>query len=331
MSPEFGGFQEAWKIICESLSKRIPSGRLRLSIECFVQNCETQKSVLRPLLRLPKLCHLRLNSGISDTGIEKVSKSIADSLITRPYNGETFPFERLPPELQQMVVSHSDLVAKRRVGSNPKKRLESARGVTIDSKGQLNPVADSCCGTCDESDIWCWCNVNGNGKYSTSCSCPRFTVGLFSANKHIAQLAFRAFYGENQLHINGLPTEITSTLSSIPSQHLRYVKRLCFDGNDLNYGDLTAWQNLFDYVYPRAHPDLAITIIATSTLSLCTLGRNGPTSRLIYVRRLISRLGSKRVSVLAPLCRMPQGFDRRDFPCHQSWVTLAGPAKTPWD
>lgn len=327
--PIFERFQEPWKKVCQFLSERILPDRLRLSLECFVDGTSTQKKILRPLFRLPNLQHIRFNFGdFKSPKINRNSKSAADSLATKPHDGMVFPFERLSLELQELVISHSDLVVNQGAVQNPSRRLKCLRGITIDSKGLPQPATGICCGTCDENHLWCWCKRYGNGKYSSSCSCPRLSAGLFSTNKHIAELAVRAFYGRNQFYIDGTISQIKSSLSRIPPQRLSYINRLCLDGVSLVDRNISKWQSLVDYLQVRAHSELVVKILFNSPLVLKIFGREN--SRLTNFRSWFGSLQvhGKRISVLAPSRSLQVDTDLRELPCDHTWVTIAGPAAT---
>lgn len=327
--PIFERFQEPWERVCKFLSEKVSPGQLRLSLECFVQDLATQKTILEPLLRLPKLRHIRINIGhFKDPKFEKISKSVADSIVTKPYDGMTFPFERLSLELQELVIFHSSLVVNKDAVQNPSRRLEYLRGITIDTRGRPHPATGICCGTCDENYLWCWCNRYGDGKYSSSCSCPRLSAGLFSTNKHIADLAIRAFYGNNQFYIDGSISRTMGTLSRIPAQRLSYINRLCLDGAYLSDRFFDDWKNLIDYLGVRAHPDLAVKILNTDPWMFMEFGGKDSFTRLTNFRRWFRRLRSKRVSVLAPSRNMPPSIDCSMSPYDHTWVTIAGPPAT---
>lgn len=186
---EFERFQRPWEEVCRDLEARITPGQLRLSLECYPRDIATHKRVLAPLSSLPQLRHLHLNMGdLNNRRAERISAAVARPLLANPScsnnnKDEPFPFNRLPMELKQLVVSHTSLVAFPSAVKNRKRRLAGARGIHI-VDGRPHPARGLCCGTCDEAYIWCFCsNRGGDGKFSSSCSCARLSAGLFATSR----------------------------------------------------------------------------------------------------------------------------------------------------
>lgn len=178
-----------WNEAIHHLATNIQPGQLRLSIICDCADEATAKHVIQPLTFLPRLaaCQVRLGQQ-PGTCQADIAQDIALKLVQK-YSNYSFPFLKLPVELQMRVLSHTHLV-------HPEG--------TVKWLPATSPALSRCCRRCTDSLEACCCSVL-HGAFSTAegnCPCWVTPKSLFLVNHRFYTYGFEIFFSQNIFQID---------------------------------------------------------------------------------------------------------------------------------
>jgi hypothetical protein len=144
---------------------------------------------------------------------------------------DIFPFSKLPLELQDMVLQHSDLVSKSRNGVQD----------LISSPRRWN--RNFCCGYCTDSNEPCRCSHEG--RYSTTCECHPSESRLFAVAHYMRRQVENIYYTHNEFKFGGNSVqELSSEIFRIPApiiRRLHHIHLQFWPVEDNLWGDYKEW------------------------------------------------------------------------------------------
>lgn len=131
--------------------------------------------------------------------IATLYEDFGSQLVCQPTSrpSQPFPFLRLPGELQDMILAHTDIVS-------PAYHAASPLLAQFDP-----PEAFPCCRQCDQGDVTseCYCKNNfcRDGydfpiRYSSTCICLPWKSPVLAVSKHLHALSLDLYYRQN-LHV----------------------------------------------------------------------------------------------------------------------------------
>jgi hypothetical protein len=154
----------------------------------FPADLDTTQQMIAPLSSV-RLQHLRLNLGphvyvgqeLDILLSESVRRSTIQPEVVLPSPEPPFSFERLPHELQEMILSHTGLVI---TPHSLHERIVDILGIHIEDKP--HPLINDCCGTCNtENFANCICYSNYKCTCSSTCTCRRMADCHFRVNRSV--------------------------------------------------------------------------------------------------------------------------------------------------
>ena len=186
----------------------------------------------------------------------------------------TFPFSRLPSELQRQVLLHTGLVI-------PFRPIGEVQGLEIFSGQPKYQDSDRlpCCGNCSswssvesvDSQPDCRCAYTSDS-FSPTCTCQRFPVALLDVGGKVSQLAQEIIFSENRIYLSGDIDKNCIWLRSQPPALLSLLRSL-----DLIIisGQLRTWGEIKSVTHghkvPAEWADLAYLIESRLNLPNLTL------------------------------------------------------------
>jgi hypothetical protein len=210
-----------WKSVCARVSSNIQPFRLRLFVICDTANYEVATEVVEPLSKMPTLqvCSIRLGQTpnhelrcLARATVYQVTGKSGDTLSSRP------SYTRLPTEIQQEILCHTDLIAPHVLTWEPTRRLR---------------VID-CCRRCTDFLEACCCSLQ-HAAFSETCTCWKIPTDLFLISSSLHRTATRIFYQRN--HFAVLPRGENFTredahppllefITSLPPQALQHLRSI---------------------------------------------------------------------------------------------------------
>ncbi|KAF2225898.1 hypothetical protein BDZ85DRAFT_258270 [Elsinoe ampelina] len=126
-SPRYKELSAQWESIAARLQVWLSPDMVWFDFVCDCADLETAVEVVEPLSLMPTLRHafIRL-SRVQIPEMQKLARQVALRAVRRTHDlyGDPFPFLRLPQELRQLVLDHTDLVTPRReVEWNPTEKF----------------------------------------------------------------------------------------------------------------------------------------------------------------------------------------------------------------
>ena len=271
------------------------SVNLRLTLICDCKNLQTALQVVSPLRGLPKItsCSIRLGQSPNDQ-LRQLAESKAQELTrTRP-DYTSFALERLPEEIQDIVLSYTDLVSPTYLAWNEWDRNKQP----VKSLRQFGNYGLICCMQCNDIGEVCTCPVRHAAATVSAftknvCKCWHFPSSIFLVNKHINRIATRIFFSKNkfiiwnttpyeegersleqQVKFLADPNSILRSLSIAAFSHLRWVRlnfrsfhQLDGQSNSPGYKSWTELTSRLKY----AVPDLSLLTIELDLWSYLSL------------------------------------------------------------
>ena len=187
------GLSFDFRAVCQFLADFLPGQRRQfelLPIKYHVAALHMPR-YFEPLTLLPRLSSFRVSrhevgSYLAELPFRSLCKLYARKLCCSPCQGEgIFPFTQLPPELQNMVLFHSEIV----VQVNRLKR-------EISRDRPLGMWNTECCGLCSSNPQDCWCNAHE--KFSNTCVCYPSESSLFSVSRSLRMQAEEIYFMGNE-------------------------------------------------------------------------------------------------------------------------------------
>jgi hypothetical protein len=232
-----------WEHLFVRLSSNC-SPNMKVSIYFHASSVQVGQLLLRSLKLFPQLLEVRLSCGDSFwhlPGIQQSSRSYipeedsmrislmaVGDILTRPPTTTRFSFEKLPIELQDMVIFEA-LVEE-----------DHIYGLVRQHTNADPYIIKQCCGTCGIGEGIELCFCTDRASYSSSCTRRLSRKGLFVVNRSIRYRATRIFYGHNVFEVDARmlrpflqpslmkgAVHMYHELGVMPSNRLRFVKRLC--------------------------------------------------------------------------------------------------------
>jgi hypothetical protein len=182
-----------WRNFCNGL-KSICTSLASLTIIADCNSLQTAYEVTEPLngLRVLQTCSIRLGQ-LPNHQLMRVAEATANNLTDR-HPGTRFPFRRLPAELQEMILSYTDLVS-------PLYLACSQMGQDGRPPKSLRQLGDNnvlCCRRCSDTLDVCACPSRHAAYTTNNCTCWRFPSALFLVDRNLNALATRVFYSQNK-------------------------------------------------------------------------------------------------------------------------------------
>lgn len=257
----------SWKQIVHHLAKNIQQETLHLSVICDCADELTAEHIALPLIELPRLaaCDIRLGQR-PNTVQSDIAMRVALHLVGKS-SKQSFPFSKLPIELQMRVLSHTQLV--------------HPNGI-VTWRPLTNPASEECCLTCTETLDACCCYIQ-HGAFSTSdtnCSCWITPTALFLVNHRFYNYCIDIFFSQNTFLLDwyvdgsgqedGLSQTLLILLSRFPDHIYCHIRKIHIRLYLLYYSDLGPNFNIaesghsFGVQWPQA-----IALMATKLILPC--------------------------------------------------------------
>ncbi|KAL1871625.1 hypothetical protein Daus18300_004625 [Diaporthe australafricana] len=187
-----------WQRICARLARCLRPGQLRLYLLAEVAEMPIASTLLEPLQTLPTLkeAAISLSNDLAQPALRSLARQSALSLMNR-LQQPSFPFLRLPLELQMHVLWHTDLKAKGYYLWTPSQRFRaSSPGPTCSS----SPLA-----TDDDNDISSSLGLGGetfcsqrHSAFHPRCGCLNTPLNYFLVSREFAMVSRSVFYSNNK-------------------------------------------------------------------------------------------------------------------------------------
>ncbi|PSS10877.1 hypothetical protein M430DRAFT_180225 [Amorphotheca resinae ATCC 22711] len=274
-----------WGTLCRYLSSAISPGQLRFTFICDVEDLDTGRQVIEPLLGLPTLkqCNIRLGrqrnyqlSALAQETSLRMMGLLGPKL-------DPFPFGRLPRELRLYILGFTHLGRRgyRADGDNHLRIQGSKLACQTDG-----PLRKSCCRQCTETLIDCCC-PNRRASYSRDCDCRLFPFELALVNRQFHQDAMEVLFSQNCFDFFQDPEETISFLSRLPKGALSYIRRVQFQisedevvhWDEWDYS--RKWDRLITFVKDNLELSRLSIVIILETWDL-GLFRESEQNRFIY-------------------------------------------------
>lgn len=148
-SAEYSHTMTEWSRLCSLIATSINPDWLRLSIACNRKNLEFATEVVRPLLQVPKLKEYAIRLG--GHGYSRLGQLATDTVQKLTSNStnlqqQTFPFMKLPKEIQCQILQNTELVSRNDLvwlprGGPTSGRTVEYRSLDFDPIGSASNVA----------------------------------------------------------------------------------------------------------------------------------------------------------------------------------------------
>ena len=147
-----------------------------------------------------------------------------------------------------MVLLHTGLVVDTKVKHDPLAE-ECIYRISLDRR--KSPCSwRVCCGTCDK--VFGCCRCNWCGTYSSSCSCVPVPTALFITSRRMRAESLQVFYSSNPFAVKGTIQEVLLHLLHVPTERLRWLKRLHINVSLLPHCDESwYWDGISDLLQER--------------------------------------------------------------------------------
>ncbi|KAF2878387.1 hypothetical protein BDV95DRAFT_601042 [Massariosphaeria phaeospora] len=334
--------QTRWVQVCSTL-QRAHRDSLTLTFESCAIDLNATQRMLGALSKI-RVQHLRLSMGAYVRHSQGLTRTLHETVrqctSSQPASTESppdssFPFERLPYELQMNVLSHTGLViTPHSLG------MDRVDILWIRVEERPRPLIGGCCGTCNTSNFAsCLCHSNYKETISTTCMCERLPDCLFRVSRNFGKMAHRTFYSLNQFYVTGELFEMLQHVENMPSRNLGLVKSFCVDLGIMPAEDCyeyigkmnwveelavydwnkprnrKALKKLFKLLHKRGHSDLSIKITSRIQLMLILQHVVEPHDKpqLRIFCDWLARRKYPRVSVMARFSKNRGGFLRQDW------------------
>ncbi|PLB43322.1 hypothetical protein P170DRAFT_419214 [Aspergillus steynii IBT 23096] len=284
-----------WKDFCKIAAQKM-TGLRDFSLRCRVREDEVACRLMRDAYPFPKLsrCAIHFNN-IQDDDIRPILKRavwrLTDNLGHRP----SFPFHRLPKEVQYMILEY--VLIDRSDPYIP--TAEWSRGIVTFQerrRPRVNVFPLTCCGTCSPLQTMCFCHSRQTS-YSSTCSCFTSPLPYFLVNREFYHDASRIFYSRNIFaFVEEDPEFMMRFLHSISDSTFKLIRHLTFKFPALyrhpskcahrpEDSALVSWAVLRRFIREHfAVPLLSITIIDLGTKNYVN---NVSPNRNKYLRKLL--------------------------------------------
>ncbi|GAD95304.1 hypothetical protein NFIA_033410 [Paecilomyces variotii No. 5] len=218
-----------WRIFSALLVAGMPKLRY-FSIKCRVKDPETAVAVAETIEDFPVLagCSFFFNAlplpdviAVAKRATEYATTVVKDS-------SQSFPFQKLPKELQIMVLRHLLTVRWDPFIHSTK----ACAGLTTLQSHKCEHAQDisylMCCGTCSKTGAVCFCSY-GQSALSSTCSCFKSPLPYFLVNREMYRDASEIFYTENRfVLVNENPDQMLRLLHPFSNESLAKMRHLMF-------------------------------------------------------------------------------------------------------
>lgn len=300
---------DLWSQLCQQLGRRIAPHRVSIEVGLVRSNClNFVASIIASLEQeLPRLFRISFSISLShtvprDENYWKLFRTLRSTTAKLVNSSEiqrvgSFPFMKLPYELQYKILQQTDLqhldcfdvnvgYVQHVLGATLPKiqstNIGPPEGVLMSRLSDFRRKYRVCCGNCITPpppihDLYvshqCRCKriINHAGAHpctwSTSCTCQTTPTSLFTISKYFRQIALDVYCTQNQFVLCGTSRAIKSELRRIP-RYLPLLRRLVLDirradspGYSFN-SDFQPWLELLVFLRDEATPSaLDITIV----------------------------------------------------------------------
>ena len=274
--------------LCRKLGKRVNPQKTSLLFDFAAYSPMDAREFLDSLRGVGRVRQMQIGFESCDMPksgrklIKKFMKQCVDRHV-RKFDERPFPFERLPAELQIMVIGHA-VTDPAVVMLRAKPKNKTAQRVRAHAR--------QCCGKCrgisaerfnDEQD--CRCSIHLDN-ISSGCQCVTLNAAIFSVSRMMRHEALKLFWKNNTfmahgtLTNSGLPSSdgpsIMRMILNIQKEHLMRIKHLIIDtdcppqrlsGPCPEDGKLfglestkSVWIMVFDRIRAHASPGLHVEV-----------------------------------------------------------------------
>ena len=177
---------------------------------------------MKPLEGLPKIasCSIRLGQSL-DVQLTRLSDDLMARL-TQPKKASKFPFHRLPEELQEMVLCHTDLIAPTHLSLHQPNRRNIFQ--PIKSLKQIIDYSESCCLQCNDILEVCTCSVRHAARPSKMCTCWQYPSSMFLVSRDFNNKARRIFFSRNTFVFYDVPRAKYQYIRDLESVDYEYLE-----------------------------------------------------------------------------------------------------------
>ncbi|KAL5355263.1 hypothetical protein BJX96DRAFT_170508 [Aspergillus floccosus] len=218
-----------WTDFCKKAADEMPN-LVDFSLKCRVKDFEVATKLISTMDPFPPLvrCAIWLNHQQDDDVYPVVKRAVWR--LTDNLDKPSFPFSRLPKEVQLMVLenllgnSHDPYI-------QPCKDLKNTQGVVTFQDRRRHRTSNlclTCCGTCSPMRAMCFCSTRQTA-YSTTCSCFTSPVNYFLVSRGFYEDARRVFFSQNTFaFVDANPDSMMRILHYIPTDSLAHMGHLTF-------------------------------------------------------------------------------------------------------
>ncbi|KAL2868124.1 uncharacterized protein BJX67DRAFT_61491 [Aspergillus lucknowensis] len=216
-----------WVKFCQNSKERMPALRC-FSMKCKVKELDIASRLMCTMDPFPPLTHcaFHLNNN-QDDDIRPVIKRAAWRLTGNLGNKSSFPFMKLPKEVQLMILEY--VLLNRSDPYLP--ALERTSGLIgfLDRKHHRTVASPlSCCGTCSPVRAMCFCEARQTA-FSTSCSCFSSPLPYFLVGRGFYEDSRRIFFSKNRFtFVEEDPESIMRILIPLPTSSFMQIRHLSF-------------------------------------------------------------------------------------------------------
>ena len=264
-----------WTELCRYLGSRFSPGVLRLTLVCDVIDLDTGKAIVEALSALPTLnaCTIRLGRQPNDD-LNALARTTSQSMTGSFPEQKGFPYERLPEELRNHILSFTH-IGSRGSYHDRYKLLRIQRNKL--GKGDLKYLHPQiCCWDCADTRTDCCCCPTVNASYSASCECRLVPIRLCLVSRTMYMDALRILYSENCFDFLQDPEATVSFLGRLPPVALKFIRRIQFrfsEGQVMRWKRnrlIQQWQVLIAFIQQNLNvPNLLIVVNLEAIRDMC--------------------------------------------------------------
>ncbi|MCJ1386727.1 Endonuclease III-like protein 1 [Xylographa soralifera] len=240
-----GEFLDVFRTVMQHLAKNANLPELSLTVSGINVSDQALANLSRVFSSVSGLKNCSVKLSEARLGLKAPRNIVRFAAVRRiaisaigAFDIDSFPFGRLPIELQRHILSFTGLAL-------PFRTIGKPQGLEIISGKPQYQQDDSsaCCGRCTGERKWpvCCCIYGSGDAFSASCTCYRFPLALFAVSRRVSRLAQETAYSENRIIVRNALLSVFDWLRDTPREFLSQVRAL-----DLivTSGQLRRWGHL---------------------------------------------------------------------------------------
>ncbi|KAL4936535.1 hypothetical protein BDV06DRAFT_204848 [Aspergillus oleicola] len=196
---EHSAIFSAWRQLCVQLGPHLKDDQLSIHVACGAVSKATAATFLDALSELPRLKDLSIRLGphrnlhVLSMILEAIKRKTKFFETRNRPTKETFPFLKLPVELQIRVLEYTDLTESKPLMLLPPYHWFAPSDCF---RYECNANTDDW----DQAEWDNWCPAK-HAAFSTVYSCWKLPGLLLIGNKHIRDIAIQIYYSTNVFHL----------------------------------------------------------------------------------------------------------------------------------